>query len=497
MAELFNRVNRCTHRSFVRGAALLGILLLAQCGPDSPNPLAPFTTAATQHAALQKLTDSVAVQVAAIRGRSFVRPVTARLQTSQQYLSEVQSDRDWQQFAAISAELTHFFKRTGFIRTEDDLGDYAQTLLELNTKLPIAYYKIGSDTITIITPDQRARTIDSLMRSAELHITVAHELTHALQDQTLAAFSKQRHSATTSDYYSAHTALVEGEADFMERLYSARYPLFEEPLSAASQQLLVGEQLSNAEYLYNSVDRRIASGALPYPPFMWLPVYANYALGGGWIANTFQNRGWVGVEQQHAQSSFSMLEVMSFDSLQAEALSATPFVSYVDTSYFYLSDAFGAFDVSMVLGLNTAPGAVGPLMKDRVGYRGDWIVYWRSSASHPGSFIWIFSFEDVLRADRGLDRFGQLIQNTAGIAARPPLTLLSIDSTTQVDSRIARYSGNGQSAALVQLSRLLFWIDNAGSVQESIIADIINPALAKRSASTLPLRSFRPPRRTY
>jgi hypothetical protein len=483
-------VNRMGHRAFFV-APLLGLLLLSHCGPDAPNPLAPPDP---QTAALQQLTDSVALQVAAIRGKPFLRKVIVRLQTSEHYLQEMQADSAMRNYAQFSPHLNHFFTRTALVRTQDNVTDYVKTQQEYYAQFPSAYYQVGSDTITIMSRDAQYRDVPQMMDNPEFTVILAHELTHALQDQQLGAFSPLRSDNESSDQVAAHACMVEGEASLTEALYLNRYLLGG---LGGEEQELIGRQATLAQALYDTVDALIANGGIAFPPFMWLPLVQRYFVGTAWMAHAYKRAQWAGVDEQYGQQTLSMLEVMSLDTLSAVVLNLERFENYVNTDHFVIYDVFGAFDVSMMLGLNTAPGAVGPSLRHRFGYRGDRILYWSPSGSQPGAFIWAFSFEDDVRARSAFELLGKVVQNAEGIAARPKMQLQSIDSTTNAPFIIARYSQNGQNAALLYRSKMLFWVDNTASSQESILVDIINPALAKRKAAPLPSRSFRPPQRTY
>ncbi|WP_435360929.1 Hvo_1808 family surface protein [Haloarchaeobius sp. DFWS5] len=77
----------------------------------------------------------------------------------------------------------------------------------------LGYYRTGSDTIVIVsdTPDQLVVS----------NTTFIHELTHALQDQHFDLKKLQR-NAKTQDLQLAYNGLIEGEANYIEALYSNR-----------------------------------------------------------------------------------------------------------------------------------------------------------------------------------------------------------------------------------------------------------------------------------
>jgi hypothetical protein len=150
----------------------------------------------------------IAAEVATLRGLAFEHPVVIRYLAPKDF--EKQISDDGQPSADDRAEIQReeaVFRSLGFIGGKVDLLKEAQTQSTSDT---LAYYDPPTQEIFV-----RGTTLDVAHR-----VTVAHELTHVLQDQHF-DLQKLQHAAADSESSSGSglKGLIEGDAVRIEQAY--------------------------------------------------------------------------------------------------------------------------------------------------------------------------------------------------------------------------------------------------------------------------------------
>jgi hypothetical protein len=146
-------------------------------------------------------------EVQRLRGLTFDHPVAVRFLSDTAFTEKVELDRgeltesDEQQIARSEATL----RATGLVGGDVDL---LGSLSDLQVAGVLAYYEPDNETITV-----RGKDLDVPTR-----VTVAHELTHALQDQHF-DLSRIRTQASRAHGSAAARALIEGDAKRVETAY--------------------------------------------------------------------------------------------------------------------------------------------------------------------------------------------------------------------------------------------------------------------------------------
>jgi hypothetical protein len=159
--------------------------------------------------------EPIAAEVARLRGLTFEHPVMIQYLAPKEF--EKQLGDDGQMTADDRAELKReeaVLRAVGLVGGKVDLGSAVNTSEKSST---LAYYDPASQEIFV-----RGTTLD-----AEHRVTLAHELTHVLQDQhfDLQKLQKRATDSKTGDA-SALKALIEGDAvriqqDYLEHLSKA------------------------------------------------------------------------------------------------------------------------------------------------------------------------------------------------------------------------------------------------------------------------------------
>jgi hypothetical protein len=150
----------------------------------------------------------IANEVAALRGLQFKHPVLIRYLDPKDFEKQLGVGDDVD--AATKAEMTRTeaeFRALGFIGGNDDLLKEEQTSSASGT---LAFYSPVTQMVYV-----RGTTLDVAHR-----VTIAHELTHVLQDQNfgLLRLQKLAEQSNTGDL-SSYKGLVEGDAVRIQDLY--------------------------------------------------------------------------------------------------------------------------------------------------------------------------------------------------------------------------------------------------------------------------------------
>jgi hypothetical protein len=226
--------------------ALLTATLVAACAAPSPSPapsptpspeqtgglvspiptVSPSPAPSLSPAELEALIAETEASVPPIRQLEPTSPVPNRivdeagLQTDlKRFIAEAATPDEY----AVQARLG---ERLGFFPPGTDL---AATQLELLGDQVLGYYDDKRDEMSVV---QRSDAFGPLER-----VTLAHEYTHALQDQHFDLGSLDREDLSNGDRSLARTALVEGDASLLTQQWSLANMTFAEILAITKQAL--------------------------------------------------------------------------------------------------------------------------------------------------------------------------------------------------------------------------------------------------------------------
>ncbi len=143
------------------------------------------------------------------RGWSFEHPVEVEFLTAAEYRERTRADEESFDKGELEdlRQAEALLRAFGLITSDVDL---LETLNDLNDTGTLAYYDREEERVTVRGTDV----------TPELRVTLVHELTHALQEQT---FGNERFDEDddelTSGQMMAYRALMEGDADRIEQAY--------------------------------------------------------------------------------------------------------------------------------------------------------------------------------------------------------------------------------------------------------------------------------------
>ena len=179
--------------------------------PPSQSPARPAATTLTPDQ-LVALADDVTKEVEALRGWSFKRPIRKELTTVVQMRQDLERQSQKSEPPARMRLVQAFLRTIGLIPPDVDLKSTWLTLLEGQVG---GYYVPETKTMHLVARDGLPPSVERIM--------LAHELTHALDDQyvDLESITKARESAT-EDLDLTSEAVVEGSATALMMQYAAR-----------------------------------------------------------------------------------------------------------------------------------------------------------------------------------------------------------------------------------------------------------------------------------
>ena len=203
----------------LRVAAIFSLLVLAACSVDTAATTAPTTTAL--HETPEDVLARVKTNVSELRHLAFLEPVQVEYLSPTEltnYLQELMGEEERRELD----QLDELLSVLGLIAPDVDLIDL---YLDLLAEGVLGAYNTEDDRLVI-----RLET-DAIGSDQEL--TLAHELTHALQQQHFDIHSLLEDAEGDFDRGLAVSALAEGDATLLELLYlqSNSLPLPEVPES--------------------------------------------------------------------------------------------------------------------------------------------------------------------------------------------------------------------------------------------------------------------------
>ena len=198
--------------------------------PPSTTSAAPTTVAPDVDSPEAAEVERIRAQVSAIRGLEWEEPLPLRVVTPEE-LSRRVREKAVEGFEEDPAELAAsetLLKLLGLI--PDDL-DYRRTLEDLLAGAVVGFY--DDETKEMFVRDEPAAGLSPATKA-----TVAHELTHALADQhfEIGRRSRELDDSNRTEELAALSAVSEGDAELVSRIFAQRHLTEEERAAAGASQ---------------------------------------------------------------------------------------------------------------------------------------------------------------------------------------------------------------------------------------------------------------------
>ena len=338
----------------VASLALLGVLVVAACGPSNPSAspsaastptpvasaAAPSSSAAASSGSANQAADAtydaVEQQVIGIRGLKPSRPVQRQFIDEAELRTLITQQFDKDTPPAYLAANEQLYKALGLIPATTNLRDLSLDLLSGGVA---GFYRSDEGKLYVVSksggpgPNER--------------FYFSHEYNHALQDQNFSVFKDQDGVLDQSDRMLARASVYEGDSTLLMTQWAA---------GNMSQSDLLEVVAAGSDPAVQAVmDRtpKILSDTLTFP----------YTSGFGFVTAAQTKGGWPGVDALYAKMPASTEQILHADKYAAgEAPIAvalpTDLASRLGAGWSVpLQDTFGEYQLSIWLRENGVPAA--------------------------------------------------------------------------------------------------------------------------------------------
>lgn len=448
---------------------LLIILLILQNCDRKTNPISPLPN---YHVAkLDSVLQIVIPNVSDIRKLNCQKAVTVSPFERERFSKYYGNDSSWLEWQEYIEYHEDFLFQFGFIGRDDNITDLNQLWKTYLSQFPIAFYVPGTDSILVVVDN--LQDIDSLVSEEWFESLLAHELTHALQDQNFDAFRRSDSIYTfgSSDEYSAVEGLIEGDACFVENLYYYKY------IHSDNNWLENGKWWS--ESLADSLFKFTVDRIFEYPLFMEIPSYFPYYLGPGYISRKYVNNSWSEIDVLY--NNYPKSSAMLFENANKSPvdISLDEFLNEMDTSQYFFSDVLGPIGLFTLLSHSQTDWITIEDYRRGFQWMGDRLLYSKNSSQTVGKIVWKVTFERETYAEHEYERLKALVQNDNNRFVRPNFVMAGPDSVIS-GILCSHYVSEKQNSFVLRYENTVYWIENLPLSKAEIIQNIQNGVLGKR-----------------
>jgi hypothetical protein len=338
----------------------------------------------------------------------------------------------------------------------DSIRHFRNILIDFYSGFPAAFYVTGTDSLYIINSLEYDDTL--------LHMIIAHELTHALQDQNfnlnLAPFPG--YSQYNSDAQAAVRALLEGDATLAEyRYYLTTYIPWQ-----GDRDLTIETYANEARDYFLS-----PATSWSFPQYLDIDGMSPYTIGFYNVTRAYQRAGgWSGVDALYsvgtvARSSAQVMTDSVFSPTYFEfrdildlMRSKLPGTAFVDDDNGGFLRLYGLFRHT------TTAEAAGRAF----GWRGDRYAFAMNADAVAGTLVWAIDFATTQSSADMFQQFSDLLRTRTihGIRAA------AIDSLIDTAAGMTTYtfSSTGFNDRLMRSGTQVWWIENGGELEAQIVA---------------------------
>jgi hypothetical protein len=190
-------------------AVLVGLFLLVGCTVPAPTPSPTAPPTAQPAADLADQIAAVTASVPAVRELQPTRDVPSEVIAREQFQANVEELFNSESTPEERAAEERFYKRMGLLAQDADMG---ALINQLYGSQVAAYYNPDDGKFYVIRRDSAFNATDKII--------VAHEYTHALQDQHFDLNNNTITDNTQGDKQLAQLAVIEGDATLTSQLWA-------------------------------------------------------------------------------------------------------------------------------------------------------------------------------------------------------------------------------------------------------------------------------------
>jgi hypothetical protein len=250
---------------YLHFAALLVLLFVAAL---PAGPLRPVALSASQ-TTLQTQIDLIQTRISTIRGLQVVDEIPRNLMTRDELRAYLETSFLEDVTPEEIESATHRWEILGYIPPGMDL---VKLYLDVYTEQVLGFYTLDKKMLFLISERESLNVSDQL--------TMAHELTHALQDQHFNLKDKFDALKLENDAIMAMQALAEGDAELSKELYGR-------------QHLTTAQRMEAFQFEVSGGSSAIERAPLVVRRELFFP----YTSGVEFVAERWTNGGWAAVNQ--------------------------------------------------------------------------------------------------------------------------------------------------------------------------------------------------------
>ena len=329
--------------------------------------------------------EEVARSVEQVRGRRFERPVPASEIDSSE-LKRILRSKIGESFPASPAETLRTLVAFGFI---DETPNLMEKLVDFYASQVIAFYDPEPKRFYVVAGAEKSLAANG---NADLggmgeKLIFSHELTHALQDETLRLDRRLKELRSNGDRGLALECLLEGEATLvMVRVALADFPTGSEEIEES-----LGPLLSAGALERSNIPKDL-------PDYFVDQLFFPYVDGTAYVRRAWKRRGWSEVDRLWKNPPISTSQILhdgnpfapAGDLLPADGASLAP-----RGARFLYADTLGEWAIRFLL-RRSLPQDVAD--EAAAGWRGDRIAFFATSSAI--SYVWRLRLESASAAER-------------------------------------------------------------------------------------------------
>jgi hypothetical protein len=264
--------------------ALSGLVVGISVGAHSPQRSRALkrevATSATRNAAIVATTSEVLKETSEIRELPILRPVKSGAESRADIERMLIRNLDKQRTPAEMRASEMSLRKFGLVPST---FEYRPFIIKLLTEQVAGYYD---------TKEQRFRLADWLDLEGQKPV-MAHELTHALQDQHFNLKRFEKWPRGDSDAETAAHALIEGDATLAMTMYMVKYPM----VALAFTRSLATGGISTEQF---DLAPRAIRESLIFP----------YLNGSQWATQLYKRGGWAAVSKAYTNLPLSTEQII-------------------------------------------------------------------------------------------------------------------------------------------------------------------------------------------
>lgn len=445
-------------------------VLLSNC---SENNIPTSAEVASQNIiTLKNLVNKLMPEVESIRGKTFTDSLFVSVKLRSEYGQMIQEDSSTNEVLKNASNWLQYENQLGFFMKSDNITSFEKVFQDFSTSLPIAYYVPHTDSLYVVMERNSRRELNGMMENYYLETVLAHEMTHALQDQTLRAFdSLDTFNDASTDEILAFRSLIEGDAEFTSVLFYV---------------YKINGPYSNWQRITKDFSSDVKSNFYQriyetesYPLEFMLSSYAPYELGYAYIGNYYNANDWNDVNEKYLSYPKSMRSIIEYHFEGKTTFDFSTFSSLMDTTNFYVSDILGSIELLSILG-RVPPKSDAITISQSL--KGDRISYWIPKNSKQGSFIWAMNFETPFDVSMASNLLNNIIGNKDNLYVRDQRS--KNDEITFGAGSYIVYTRDSLKTILVKNGTSLWWIENVKASPDEIVTKIFNESLLSKRKLT-------------